>query len=913
MASKNQLEQENERQKQKNTLSNGFHTGSDPRNTGIVAETQLGLIDKQLITGIIIDTAPALYAYKVLLSGGRTPMLCCALQTCGGNPTLAFNSSFYAPGTTVLVAIGTKSSYGIILGAIPTAAAGKDFYYRDTTSHASQNVPDKSDTACLDLATDDKQWVGLYNFGTGLPMDNTDIGSFGFNTITGPKININPFMTLLCVDDFTGFWTFVEDKMARLSGLNLQIRSSGHEEEHLSDEGEYLEYYGGVLYPWEQLGFFGKPWPEYDLIKESSKKEWREDDTWKAYVEPAKETDTEHVKPFHRYEKYRGWLGQGTFKQVSSPDPDKLHLAAKNEVNTENFSTAWSMFQDKEKLQGLMRICETVDGWFSTVSANTMLLNKRGIIPAVSRKSRPDDTSTKVGDNYKNYEKKNRTNNFDIEPEIKPDDDTVMQQLMGLPDIIAYQQNFKELYPFLQHAEDYYVPEDSELNEDLSRFPDFTKLEDHQFTKVESTKKIAFDPMSEKRSELEINAAEAGLATLKDGSVALYGGCGEEIKMSGGSIFFDAPGDIWIRPGRRLIIWAGDDIEIRSKNHMDLSTTTGSIRIKAENQLSMLGGNNHEGGVLIESKGEDVDYDFTEGGEKNTFGGIILKATEGTVATLGSTVYIRSGNGDNSGNGIYIDADKGSQSIHTFSQNIFNYTEGNFVLCYANMKTSTINSVTTVGIEGANISGYVNTTDSIRVGGAIRTIGSVYTAEDFYAGSGNTDVMDNSGERGSIIKEVEGRINKIDKEDPEEYQKKLEKSIDPILYDLHQIGHENTIKEAGFSFRTQEQYDIPLDFGVDESKWQNIVTNTEKGGYSWEEVSVKTEAGMETYPFPGMDYYTGDKNIYYTQPYTLIDYETGLYKNRWDTDKNKPTDDYQFPKFGAQATKSLNEYKVIKE
>ena len=262
MASKNQLEQENERQKQKNTLSNGFHTGSDPRNTGIVAETQLGLIDKQLITGIIIDTAPALYAYKVLLSGGRTPMLCCALQTCGGNPTLAFNSSFYAPGTTVLVAIGTKSSYGIILGAIPTAAAGKDFYYRDTTSHASQNVPDKSDTACLDLATDDKQWVGLYNFGTGLPMDNTDIGSFGFNTITGPKININPFMTLLCVDDFTGFWTFVEDKMARLSGLNLQIRSSGHEEEHLSDEGEYLEYYGGVLYPWEQLGFFGKPWPE---------------------------------------------------------------------------------------------------------------------------------------------------------------------------------------------------------------------------------------------------------------------------------------------------------------------------------------------------------------------------------------------------------------------------------------------------------------------------------------------------------------------------------------------------------------------------------------------------------------------------------------------------------------------------
>ena len=913
MASKYQLEQENERRNQQATLINGFHTGSDPRNTGIVSENKLGLGDKRLMVGFIIDTAPALYAYKVILSGGREPMLCCALQTCGGNPTLAFNSSFYAPGTTVLVALGPKSEWGIILGAIPSPAAGKDFSYRDTTSHASQNVPDKSDTACLDLATDDKKWVGLYNFGTGLPIDNTDIGSFGFSTVTGPKIHINPFMALLGINDFTGFWAFAEDQMARLSGINLQVRSSGHEEEHLSDEGEYLEYYGSVLYPWEQLGFFGKPWPEHDLIKESTNEEWKDDDTWKSYVEPAQETDTSHVKPFHRYEKYRGWLGQGTFKQISSPDPSKIHNAGKNEVVTENFSTAWSMFQDEEKLQGLMRICETVDGWFSTVTSNTMLLNKRGVIPAVSRKSRPDDTSIKVGDNYENYGKKNKSNNFDIEPEIKPDVDSVMQSLMGLPDIIAYQQNFKELYPFLQHTEDYYVPEDSDLNEDLSRFPDFTKLEKQQFTKVESTKKFVFDPMSEKRGELEINASEAGLATLKDGSVALYGGCGEEIKMSGGSIFFDAPGDIWIRAGRRIIIWGGDDIEVRAKNHMDLSTTNGSVRIKAENQLSMLGGNNHDGGVLIESKGRDVDYNFTEKGEKSTFGGIILKATEGTVATLGSTIYVRSGNGDNTGKGIYLDADKGSQSIYTFSKDIVNYTEGNFLLCYVNMKTSSVYSVTTINQGGADISGYIHTTDAICSGGDVKCAGSVRAVEDFYAGSGNTDVMDYSSSRDTILREIERNIEEIDTNKPEEQAKILDKTIQPNFYDLYKIGQEDTIKEAGFSFRTQEQYNIPLDFGVMESKWQNIVTNTENGGYPWEEVSVITESGEETYPFPGIDYYTGDKKAFYTQPYTLIDYETGLYKDRWDVDNNKPTDDYQFPKFGEQATKSLNEYKVIKE
>ena len=913
MASTEYLSQEQERQKQQNTLTGGFKVGGDSRNVGVVATNQLAFSDNQLVVGFIIDTAPSMYAYKVLLGGGRAPMLCCALQSGGGNAAVGFNTGFYSPGTTVLVAVSTKSEYGIILGAVPNPVSGSDFIYKDSLSHASQNTPDDSDNACMVFSTEEHPWVGLYDFGTGLPLDNTDIGNFGFSTITGPKIHVNPFMALLGVDDFTGFWTFAEDQMARLSGINLQVRSSGHEEEHLTDEGEYLEYYGSVLYPWEQLGFFGKPWPEYDLIKETPEDEWRDNDTWKAYVEPAVETEEKHAKPFHRYEKYRGWLGQGTFKQISSPDPTKFSFTKNNEINETDFSTAWSMFQDEEKLQGLMRICETVDGWLSTSTANTMLLNKRGVMPAIARKSRPDDTSAKVGDNSKNYGKKNKTNRFDIEPEIKPDIDSVMQPLMGLPDMVAYQQNFKELYPFLQHSEDYYVPEDSDLNEDLSRFPDFTKLEDHQFTKVESTKKFVFDPMSEKRGELEINAAEAGLATLKDGSVALYGGCGEEIKMSGGSIFFDAPGDIWIRAGRRVIIWGGDDVEVRAKNHMDLSTTSGSLRIKAENKLSMLGGNNHEGGVLIESKGIDSDYNFVNEGEDCKFGGIILKATEGTVATLGSTVYIRSGNGDNSGKGIYIDADKGKQAIHTFSQNIFNYTEGNFILCYADINTASVTSVTTLGVQGADISGHINATEGIDAGGRIRCAGSMFATEDFRSGSGNTDVVDASSDRGDVIKEIENKINVIDNKESEIHKIQLEKVIDPTFYDLYKIGNENTIKDIGFSFRTQEQYNIPSDFGVDESKWQNIVTNTESGGYPWEEVSVKTESGNETYPFPGKDYYIGDKQGYYTQKYTLIDYETGLYKDRWDAENNKPTDEYKYPKFGAQEKKSLNEYKVIKE
>lgn len=865
-------------------LKDGFHLDTDPRGAGIVHNNRVELSDCQIVTGFIIETAVYAHAYKVLLNGNRTPLMCCALQTGGGNSVLSFDSSFYAPGTAVLVAVNPKALFGTILGAIPHPGDERDFTYSSLLSSASKDAPDISDYSCLNLQTD-TNLVGMYQFGTGLPLDSTEIGEFGHITATGVKFMMNPYMALLSLDEYSGLWLFDADSLTRLSGINLQIRSTGRENEYLNDEGEYIEYKGSVLYPWEQLGYTRVP--TEDIIIEPPEEEFIGEGKWRSFAEPAEDK----VKPYHRIIDFGGWLGQGKYTQITAPDPEKK----------------WNKYEESENHIGLFRKTETVDGYSNAVAAKSIFIGKRGLLPAVSRIARPDDTSTEIGDNSHNYHQNNK---FEPAPEI-PGNDKPMEKVMGLQDSIAYQQNYKELVPFIQHSKDYHVPEDSEINEGLSRFANFNELVNKQFTKVDSKKDVKILEGGEgiPSREIKVTAAESGIANLDDGSVVQFGGAGEEIRMSGGSIFMDAPGDLWFKSGRKIILWAGNDIEIRAKGHIDISTTEGSIRIKAENHLSMLGGNNESGGVLIESKGKTMDYDFSKPGEDAQFSGIMLKSANSTIATMGSTLYFRSGVED-SGSGIYFDAKEGEQGIYSLCSENVNYVEGAYTINYSNIKSGEVVATTYLSKDENMMSG------SITVEKEGFFIGNVSTGQNYYAG-GHIFTGDSSS-YANYVADFENGKDKLrraleEKEDvittgyPSIYEEYYD-IIKEFIYDDKRVGAEETRLQSGFTFRNPEQYKVPEDFAVFEARWQNIGSNADKGGIAWKEKPVVSNAVEDTYPFPGRDYFT-TKTCYVTQAWTLTDYETGLYKNR--KKEEEIADEYKNPKYGNQEIKSLNEYPVI--
>lgn len=879
MISRSEARKQADRQSLLNMLGESGEFVSDILNRGIATQNKPSRAESTVALGFILETCPTLHAYMVAVTGGRGPILCCALQTGGGNPTLSFDSSMYSVGCQVLVAL--HDNFGIILGAVPLEGTGNDLTLATRTSGSSRNYPEASDKTCVDQATEENPEVGIRHFGHGLPADTTDIGEFGHTTLTGVRTMLNPFMALTAVDDYSGLWMFNMDSLVRLSGLNLQIRSAGRENEYLNDNGEYIEYKGSVTYPWEQVGYTQEPTGS-TLLDETKTDDWKKPETWKSFVEPSEDK----VKPFHRVAEYSGWLGQGKYTQIVAPDPD-------NE---------WTKFGQKEKLYGLLRESKTIDGWHSSSASSGVFIGKRGVLPAVTRVQRPDDTSEKIGDNPKNYSK---TNQFSAKAEI-PGRGQPMEKVLGLADSIAYQQNFKELLPFLQHKEDYYIPEDSVLNEGYSRFADLSQLKSQNTISVKEGPKVALLQGSSTYREVKVNPAEAGIACTSDGSQVLYGGCGEEIRMAGGSVSIDAPGDIWFRSGRKIILWAGDDIEIRAKGHIDVSTTDGSVRIKAEGKLSMLGGNNKKDGVLIESKGTSKTYDF-KGGEEDQFGGILLKSAS-NVGVLGETIYLRSGvNGG--GDGIFFDANNGNQSIITMCNSNINFVEDSFDINYSNLKTGDINATTNFTENTANISGDLTVTGNATVvgnimsGASINAVGHINTGES----------KNNGGYVGELDKD---RVKK-DLQDQEDNNSQAlssnatsnyESYITNRLTSENSIANESTLTGAGFSFRKSYEYNLPEDFAVYESRWQNIAKNTGQSNMVWKEKAVQGDFKEDTYPFPGRDAYTGTP-CYVTQAWTLTDYETGLYKDRWNEDG--ATNEYKNPQFGEQQKKVLNEYPIL--
>lgn len=151
---------------------------------------------------------------------------------------------------------------------------------------------------------------------------------------------------------------------------------------------------------------------------------------------------------------------------------------------------------------------------------------------------------------------------------------------------------------------------------------------DEQWQPVTTTRDVVVAPG---QAPVKFYNVSAGISIMPDGYVVITDGWGGQIVMGGGNMVLSCPGDIYRLPGRNDVVLAPGDAIIRAKHDIDLSSSRGSVRAKAEVNVSVLAGNGGVGGVLIESKGANV-VDATPGA-KTALSGIAMKSSGDIVQT----------------------------------------------------------------------------------------------------------------------------------------------------------------------------------------------------------------------------------------------------------------------------------------
>lgn len=109
-----------------------------------------------------------------------------------------------------------------------------------------------------------------------------------------------------------------------------------------------------------------------------------------------------------------------------------------------------------------------------------------------------------------------------------------------------------------------------------------------------------------------------------DGGIVIQDAYGSCIRMTGGNIYFDCPGDIIQLPGRDHAVLAGRGVSIQGRKDVELVSNSGNARIAADNQVEIMGGASGKGGVLLENKSSGIPQP-KDGSETQT-NGIVVKS-----------------------------------------------------------------------------------------------------------------------------------------------------------------------------------------------------------------------------------------------------------------------------------------------
>ena len=839
----------------------------------------------RVVWGTITDTTALANVYRVQFEKGVAPLPCMYAPRTTHSAYGIRELTTLQAGTSVLCVIHPHVHNGVIFAVIPPPnRTGKDTL-EDVIAQAGRHRVDEAHK--FPLRMDENGYIA--DMRAGRPFDTIMGGETGWIAETGGRIMIDSFMFQCAIDEMCGVFGFYHDQMLRVAGYNMQVWTAGYEREAQDDQGEYNDVEGWTPYPWEHMGLPSRGDPRVELTPEDQ----QFNKPWYSHWEPKEDAQ----QPHHRTRVFHGYLGQGSKQLVQGAPPSTV--ASPLTYGVDRDLQTPGLHEDNVGLDGARFIA----------SAKRISITKRLGIISPKRHQRAEQPET--GDEPSNYRHAGESSLGDG-PEHKitgdletpSDGSPLMSRAAGLLDMHAYLFNYAGVHPFVWHTQDWLTPEESALDHTGGysvEAPDFTllgsqmHLAEPEAIELDIDHRLAAQKFFKNQSAFEL---------LEDGGVVIFDGFGSEFRMTGGEITISAPGDIWLKSGRNLMSWAGGDWITRARNAADLTVTEKDIRFKAEGNFQMLAGNGGKGAMLLESRATESISTWDECGEAVEGSGIILRAKNAGVVAHAADIYLRTraGGSDARSGDIVFDAAVGTADIITHSRDFHSFMQNTRRHSFG--VEDSITSGNEFSPVQTTLNGQLCVSEDVAIGAQLLVETGIAIARGHIASPTGGVV---SSLTSLSVQKVRTRIRTcVSSADSSSavgraaYLAKLEQQ----WYQPGFAGHDKTIDNVEFGYRTEEEYKIPSDFMLYEDRWQQMARLTNKIPARWTEKPVLCH-GEPHWPYPGKDMFTKDK---FAQPAsTLFEFTAsqGRSKDRFGAPGELATA-YSEPKYGDPTPVALD-------
>lgn len=835
----------------------------------------------QVSVGVIRYSTPFMGWYRVNLDQeGDIP--CCHASESSCQPFSIMPSSSLPPHTLVVVWKPHQARWGYIIGVIPRVVVDNLKFAPDWLSQGANIGFHREEYYGKKMFTLLEKWSSTSDFSSGRPLSGTALGEWSRTGPLGNGIFIDPFMAYIRTDENCGLWCHYFDRLARLSGYNLDIRSAISELNERDDEYEGMGFRGVSPYPWEVKASYRPLVPMHTVNTDES-----------VIYGPGAyygkhEPEVDDRMSFFRYEEFYGYLGQAYTRQVVLPPQPP---------------PSFNHYSDTDKRFGGFREQLGLDGHWAVQTAHSVAITKRPMIPIPKRLKMVEDQKGDVGDGNEtssNYCFDGLFGSADSHkirtiPQLQGELKNVLTAA-GVLDMMAYTYNWKGFHPFHYHKKDFDSPQETDVPgvAEQHKTPKFSDLLSKTWIDRPDPVEIYIDDRDE-YSTGKFWETQAGWYILPDGSMVWRDGYGAEILMTGGNIHISCPGDVFMRPGRNFNVWAGDDVVMRARNSMDLSAALKDMRFKAEQNMEMLSGNAGYGRTLIENRSlltRHTDAGKT-GEDIHATGGIHLKAKQNDIATMSRRAYIRTGNSEGEiGEGeIVLDSSKGDRPIRMVCSELDMHLQYGAYMSFP--ESSGKEAVYRFEANFHLIPCYTvvrgflcNNSHFLCWGHLMAGAGHVITSiSDPY-------VWDFKSPPRPSRSEIEQMHT-----DAKKLRKDAWQDIDDWWWQNPYIGNDDIQKKTEFGFRQEKQYGTKQ-FLIPEAYWQQWTRMGASGHVGWREPYVMYQQ-QKTYPYPG--------KVKWKDEPTMMEIDHTMWSEGQHVDEDRPGP-YESPVMKWKPKKVLDGY-----
>ena len=846
--------------------------------------------ESPLRVGRVVLAMPYIHCYKIQLTGRQGSCVATAVSRNSHSPLGVKAGDVILPNSPVLVWKPNASGMAYILAVLPQPLISDAFNASDMIQQGGNSGPKKVE-AYRNIPKSAKMGHNWVSQSCGRPMDGA-IGEYVRMSETGIGLLIDSFQSYLRVNEACGLWLNYFDSYAKLVGLSLQIQSyCEHVFQHY-DEGELFSLRGYVTYPWEALGMYRS---DTKFTKSNGPAEVQLD---REFPFASEDLEDQSITPFYRLADYTGYLGQGFNRTLVCPPAE-----SGSRLRTD---------ADSKKDIGLFNEFLTLDGSYGIRSAKQILFAKYPLIPNPRRKRLIEDAKGEDLTEENDYRFSGCYGDGDQHKVLEWDDSEVedarnLLRPAGVLDLITRHFNWKSTHPFQYHTKDYSYPEEGDNDSPLNEVKFYSGKMSETYVDV-SPKRIKID---DRYQDVSYYNTASFFTMNEDGSVVIADGYGSQITMAGGQIRLEAGGDVMLMSGSRVVALAREVIT-RARDSVDISSSNKDVRIKAEHNLQMLGGNSGSGSVLIESKGKGTSQQYDQSiGEEVRASGIVLLSRGGSVNMMSKTAYIRTGveegNAEGSGD-LVIDCANGRSkmvsyaSAHSFfnsqgfglwhsptGKDSIDISKSNFL----GPKFSKVNGPTVMTDDVCLISGSLGVANDVLSQGFIGCLGQMACLKGV-EGLGDSSKGDFPKETNEFITQFSTFSGMIDRMGSPIFKP----SYPEFYWQDSQPGHSALLEDKiGFSYRDESSRNkaysySPGKFFLLEPRWQQLERlelTTNSNSTVWTEKPVMYQ-GEELYPWPGKLNWVDEKSL--LQYSELVLFETDKAKSR---EENK--EDYEEPKF----------------